>query len=171
MTDAGRQDAPISTPVTQALDELGIRYRTFRHPGPVNSLAQAARERGQRPGQVVRSIVFRVAKGEYVMVLVAGARQVSWPILRRTLGQSRLTMAQEGELLAVTGYPVGAVSPFALPSALRILADESVFQEEEISIGSGVRGTTVIMQSASLRDGLPNLEIGDFVDDAAEPPG
>ncbi|MFN8473997.1 MAG: YbaK/EbsC family protein [Anaerolineae bacterium] len=167
MTDAEGGDA-ISTPVTRALDELGIRYRTFRHPGPVNSLEQAARERGQRPEQVVRSIVFRVAKGEYVMVLVAGAQQVSWPILRRTLGQSRLTMAQESELLSVTGYPVGAVSPFGLPAPMRILADESVFREEEISIGSGVRGTTVIMQSASLRDGLPGLEVGSFIDDTGE---
>ncbi|MFN8484327.1 MAG: YbaK/EbsC family protein [Anaerolineae bacterium] len=167
MTEATGGDA-VSTPVTQALDDLGIPYRTFRHPGPVNSLEQAARERGQRPGQVVRSIVFRVARGEYVMVLVAGAQQVSWPVLRRTLGQSRLSMAQESEMLSVTGYPVGAVSPFGLPSPMRILADESVFREDEISIGSGVRGTTVIMQSASLRDGLPGLEIGNFVDDAGE---
>lgn len=164
----GSADAATSTPVTQALDDLGIPYRTFRHPGPVNSLEQAARERGQRPEQVVRSIVFRVARGEYVMVLVAGAQQVSWPVLRRTLGQSRLTMAQESELLSVTGYPVGAVSPFGLPTPMRILADESVFREEEISIGSGVRGTTVIMQSASLRAGLPELEVGNFVDDTGE---
>ena len=171
MTGTTSQNTPISTPVTQALDSLGVPYRTFRHPGPVNSLEQAARERGQRPEQVVRSIVFRVAKGEYVMVLVAGARQVSWPILRRTLGQSRLTMAQEDELLAVTSYPVGAVSPFGLPAPMRILADESVFREDEISIGSGVRGTTVIMASTSLRDGLPKLEIGNFVDDTGESDG
>lgn len=164
----GRGSAAISTPVTQALDDLGIPYRTFRHPGPVKSLEQAAHERGQRPEQVVRSIVFRVAKGEYVMVLVAGAQQVSWPVLRRALGQSRLTMAQESELLSVTGYPVGAVSPFGLPTPMRILADESVFREEEISIGSGVRGTTVIMRSASLRDRLPGLEVGNFVDDVGE---
>ena len=87
-----------STPVTQALSALDIPPRLFRHPGPIHSLEQAAQERGQSPDQVVRSIVFRVGKEDYVMVLVAGARQVSWPALRRHLGQSRLTMANESEL-------------------------------------------------------------------------
>src|SRR5919199_1777647 len=105
---------PSSTPVTRALDALRIPHRVFVHPGPVSSLEQAARERGQSPDQVIRSIVFRLAKDEYVMVLIAGERQVSWPTLRRYLGQSRLTMASEDELLAATGYPMGAVSPFGL---------------------------------------------------------
>lgn len=39
----------ISTPVTRELDERRIAYHVFRHPGPVKSLEQAARERGQEP--------------------------------------------------------------------------------------------------------------------------
>ena len=151
-----------STPVTRALDALGIPYRVFVHPSPVNSLEQAARERGQTPDQVVRSIVFRLGKGEYAMVLIAGERQVSWPTLRRYLGQSRLTMASEEELLAATGYPVGAVSPLGLPRPMRVLVDESVFAPEEISIGSGVRGMTVIMRSEDLRRALGEVEIARF---------
>lgn len=150
---------PDSTSVTHALDSLGISYRLFRHPGPIHSLEQAARERGQLPDQVVRSIVFRVGKEEYVMVLMAGARQVSWPALRRRLGQSRLTMATEAELLKVTGYSVGAVSPFGLPQPVRLLADDSVFALDEISIGSGERGLTVIMRSDDLRRALGEIEV------------
>lgn len=87
------------TPVTRTLDVLGIPYRFFRHPGQVSSLEQAAHERGQEPEQVIRSIVFRLAKGDYVMVLVAGPTQISWPALRAYLGQSRLTMAEKSEIL------------------------------------------------------------------------
>ena len=151
-----------STPVTQVLTALNFPYRLFRHPSPVTSLEQAAEERGQSPDQVVRSIVFRVGKDEYVMVLMAGARQVSWPALRRHLGQSRLTMADEAELLAATGYQIGAVSPFGLPRAMRILADESIFAPDEVSIGSGVRGTTVILSADDLRRALGEVEIGQF---------
>ncbi len=156
MTDA--------TPVGAALTAMGIPHREFRHPGEVTTLEQAARERGQRPEQVIRSIVFRVSQGEYVMVLVAGARQVAWPALRRYLGQSRLTTAGEAELLAVTGYPIGAVSPFGLPRPLRILADESILAEDEVSIGSGVRGTTIILIQADLRRALGNVETGQFAE-------
>jgi hypothetical protein len=38
-----------STPVMRYLDECGIAYRFYKHPGAVYSLEQAARERGQRP--------------------------------------------------------------------------------------------------------------------------
>jgi hypothetical protein len=37
----------------------------------------------------VRSILFRLAKDEYVIVLIAGPAQASWPALRRALVQSR----------------------------------------------------------------------------------
>lgn len=151
----------MDTPVTLALDARQTPYRTFQHAGPIDSLEQAARERGQTPDQVVRSIVFR-AKDEYVMVLVNGARQVAWPALRKYLGQSRVTMASEAELLANTGYTIGAVSPFGLPKPMRVLVDEHVFEPEEVSIGSGVRGTTVILKSADLRQALPEAEVGAF---------
>jgi Cys-tRNA(Pro) deacylase len=152
-----------ATPVSLALTEMGISHREFRHPGPVLSLEQAAKERGQTPDQIIRSIVFRVGKGEFVMVLVAGPSQISWPDLRAYLNQSRLTMASNEEVQSATGYLPGAVSPFGLPSPLRILADAGVFSPEEISIGSGVRGISVIMKSSDLKKALQDVEVDRFV--------
>ena len=83
---------------------------------------------------------------------------VDWRALRHTLGESRMTMAGKEEVLAVTGYRLGAVSPLGLPSPLRILVDESVLAEEEISIGSGERGATVILRSADLLRALGEVE-------------
>lgn len=146
------------TPVGRDLLARHIQFREFRHPGPVTSLEQAAQERGQRPEQVVRSLLFRLAQDEYLMVLVAGPSQVDWKALRRIVGQSRLTMASADEVRAVTGYEIGAVSPFALPRPIRVMVDESVTREREISIGSGVRSTTVIMSSADLLRALGDVE-------------
>jgi len=151
-------------PVSLALDKLGITYTVFHHSGQVNSLEQAAQERNQRLGQVIRSILFRLSGDEYLMVLVAGPKQISWKALRKHVGQSRLTMASEDEVLAVTGYHIGTVSPFGLPRPLRILIDESVLKEDEISIGSGMRGVAVIMKSADLRRALNDAEIVSLVD-------
>lgn len=147
-----------STPVTRALDALQIPYRVFQHPGPVESLEQAAAERGQQTNQVIRSLVFRLAQDEYIMVLMAGAGQVPWGALRKLLGVSRVTMATADELRAVTGYEIGAVSPFGLPRPMRILVDENVYAPDEISIGSGVRGTTVILAGIDLRRALDASE-------------
>ncbi len=147
------------TPVSQALSQMSIPHRQFRHPGPVYSLEQAARERGQQPEQIIRSILFRLAADNFVMVLMAGPRQINWKTLRRHLGEKRLTTASEEEMRRITGYERGAVAPFGLPAPLRILADESIFVPEEVSLGSGVRGTTIILKSADLRRALSEVEI------------
>jgi Cys-tRNA(Pro)/Cys-tRNA(Cys) deacylase len=79
--------------------------------------------------------------------------------LRKCLNQSRLTLASEEEVLQVTGYPIGAVSPFGLPLPMRILVDQSVMNSEEVSIGSGVRSLAVILRSFDLLSALNNIEI------------
>ena len=146
------------TNATRALDALGIPYRLFQHAGKVESLEQAAAERGQRPAQVVRSILFRRGEGEYVMALVAGPAQISWPALRRHLGQNRLSMASPEEVLAVTGSPIGVVSPLGLPAPLPVLVDHSVLAETEVSLGSGVRGLAIELRQADLLRALPQAE-------------
>jgi Cys-tRNA(Pro) deacylase len=151
------------TPVSQSLIDMGVAHREFRHPGPLRSLEQAAAERGQQPGQIVRSLLFRVSEGEYVMVLVAGPEQLSWKRLRRYMGTSRLTMASPEEVLQITGYPLGAVAPFGLPQPIKIVVDESVLTQSEISLGSGVRGTGIIMQTTELLAALgENIEYSNF---------
>lgn len=146
-------------PVSRALTAAGIPHRLFRHHGPVSSLEQAAAEREQRPAQVVRSILFRLAEEEFVMVLMAGPRQIPWPALRRALGQNRLTLATQAQVWQVTGYEIGAVAPFSLPQPLRVLVDSSVLDEAEISLGSGERGVAVMMDSADLVRALDSAEI------------
>jgi Cys-tRNA(Pro) deacylase len=149
-------------PVSLALTELGIAHNVFIHTNQVMSLEQAATERNQRPEQVVRSIIFRLSKGEYLMVLMAGPRQIDWKSLRQHLGTSRVSMASKDEVLAATGYQLGAVAPFGLPQPIRILADRSVLAEEELSMGSGVRNVAILLKSADLMQALGDVEIGSF---------
>jgi Cys-tRNA(Pro)/Cys-tRNA(Cys) deacylase len=149
-------------PVARALAALNIPHRVFHHAGPVHSLEQAAQERGQQPAQIIRSILFRLTEGDYAMVLMAGPAQVDWRALRRFFNQSRLTTASEEEVLRVTGYPIGAVSPFGLPNPVRVLVDQSVLAQDEISIGSGIRGTTVILQVPDLMRALGEVDVGQF---------
>ena len=146
-------------PASIALDQLGIPHRVFFHEKPVTSFEQAASDRNQRPEQIVRSILFQVRAGEFVMVLMAGPDQIDWKGLRKLVGRSRLRMATEEEVLDVTGYRVGTVSPFGMKSQVRMMIDASVLKEEEISIGSGVRSVAIIMKSADVRRALGNVEV------------
>jgi Cys-tRNA(Pro) deacylase len=142
-----------------ALDQLGIPHRVFRHEKPVTSFEEAASARNQRPEQIVRSILFQVRPGEFVMVLMAGRDQVDWRKLRQIVKRSRVRMATEDEVLEVTGYRIGTVSPFGVRNQVRVLLDASVLREEEVSLGSGVRNVALIMRSEDIRKALGDVEV------------
>jgi prolyl-tRNA editing enzyme YbaK/EbsC (Cys-tRNA(Pro) deacylase) len=72
----------------------------------------------------------------------------------------------------VTGYEPGAVSPFGLPSQLRLIADRSVLDHVVLSVGAGIRNAGIILARDDLLRAL-NPDIGDFQDkggDAAHVP-
>ena len=80
------------------------------------------------------------------------------------MGQSRLTMASEAEVLEVTGYRVGAVSPFGVRRAVRVLVDPSLLKQEEVSLGSGVRGTAIIMKTTDMIGALKEPEMVELIE-------
>ena len=145
-------------PAIQQLRELAIPHQLFVHAGPVRSLEQAAAERGQRPEQVVRSLLIRLNQSDYALVLVAGPQQIPWKTLRRELGQRRLTLASEEEVLAQSGYQLGAVTPFGLPHPIPIYIEASVLQHKQLSLGSGRRGSAILIDSADLATALPSAQ-------------
>jgi len=151
-------------PASIALDALGIPHRVFYHDGTVSSFEQAARERGQRPAQVVRSILFQIRDGEFLMVLMAGPAQIDWKKLRGLVKRSRVRMATEEEVLEITGYKVGTVSPFGMRNRVKVMIDASVLKENEVSVGSGVRSVAIIMKSADIRRALGDAEIVDLAE-------
>jgi len=153
---------PLNTdkpPASLALDALGIEHRIFIHDKPVSSFKEAASHRNQRPGQIVRSILFNIRPEEYLMVLVAGPDQIDWKKLRQFIKRSRVRMATEEEVLEVTGYRIGTVSPFGVKKQVQVLIDASVLKEAEVSIGSGVRSTAIILKSADIQRALGSVEV------------
>jgi len=166
MHDASTSLSTNKPPASIALDKLNIPHQVFKHEAPVASFEQAASDRNQRPEQVVRSILFQVRPAEFLMVLIAGREQVDWRSLRKLVGRSRVRMATENEVLEVTGYRVGTVSPFGMRNPVRILIDTSVLKEENISIGSGVRNTAIIMNSMDLRRALEDAEIVSLLEES-----
>ena len=150
-----------TTAVTKALDKLGIPYHLHIHENPLRSLVQAARERGIDPTQIVRTLLFRCEHESFVLVLMAGSKKVNWLKLRRYLGVSRITTATSEQVLDITGYVPGAVSPFGLPSPLRILADQGISAHEEISLGAGIPNAGILIRRDDLLKVL-EVEMGEF---------
>lgn len=142
----------------QFLTNTNIPFRLFFHTSQPISLEEAARQRKQSVYQVVRSILFRTPKSSYIMVLAPGPKQISWKSLRDYLHVRRISLATPEEVRTVTGYLIGTVTPFGIPSSIRLIADISLKQMGEISIGSGQQQIAVILNASEMFSVLPNVE-------------
>lgn len=130
-----------------AAEALGLAYSETRH-GPVRSLAEAAAARGVEPGQLVKTMVVRVAEGDHRFVLVPGDREIAWPKLRALLGVNRLSMPSADAAREVTGYVRGTITPLGSLAALPVIADERV--AGRVSIGGGAHGVALTVDAADL---------------------
>ena len=128
-----------------ALRVLGLEQIVTRH-GPVDSLAEAAEARGIQPGDIVKTLVVRRGRDDYLFVLVPGDRTFSWPKLRALLGVNRLSMPDADTAYAVTGYLRGTITPFGASHAWPVIADASI-PGRRISMGAGTPGVSVSLEA------------------------
>ena len=112
----------VDTPVIRLLDAQGVAYVLLPHSEPVFTVAAAAAQRGVVAEEMVKSILLRESRSDrYTMACVLGPARLDHRAVRAALGEGwgRLTFAGDDEILAVTGYPRGAVNPLACPTTCR----------------------------------------------------
>lgn len=76
-------------------------------------------------GQIVKSLVFAV-DDRAVLALVAGDRRGDAAAIAAEAGGLKARMADPATVRAATGYAIGGVCPFDLPSGLTVLIDDSL---------------------------------------------
>lgn len=128
----------------QAIEATGIPHRILVSTRPATSLAEAARQRGIQPGDIVKSLVVRRGAGDFVFVLVPGDREISWPKLRARLGVNRLSMPPAAQALEATGYERGTITPYGSNTPWPVIADASL-PGRTISMGAGAHGRSVTL--------------------------
>ena len=134
-----------------AAEQLGLTHTVTRH-GPVRSLEEAAEARGVEPRAIVKTLVVRVADGDYRFVLVPGDREIAWPKLRALLDVNRLSMPSAEVAFAVTGYVRGTITPLGSSTAWPVVADASL--EGPVSLGGGAHGVALAVVAAELVERL-----------------
>lgn len=130
----------VDTPATRLLEANRIAYTLLPHSRPVFTVAEAAEQRGVNVAEMVKSILLRETNhNRYTMACVLGLQRLSHQAVRRYLpGQwARLTFAGDDEILAVIGYPKGAVNPLALPPDVPVIFDESISLCRRVNISTG----------------------------------
>jgi Cys-tRNA(Pro)/Cys-tRNA(Cys) deacylase len=146
-------------PGVAAARAAAIAFDVVRTDRP-SSAGESAAMQGIRLDQLLRSIVVRRGSDDYVFVLVPGGRQIDWPKLRAHLGVKRLSLPDQDEARAATGYERGAITPFGSAHAWPVVLDASVRRDDRVAIGGGARGVNLHLAVGALVHAV-GADIGD----------
>jgi len=102
----------------------------------------AAAAAGCALGQIVKTLVAYVTGAPH-LVLVAGDRRLDDRLVAALFGVGRkqVRLARAEQVLELTGYPIGGVSPFGTPGQLAVLVDESLARFATVWIAGGTPST------------------------------
>ena len=115
---------------------LGLERRIHSFAESTENSFLAAKALRVEQGQIVKSVLF-LADGEPVLVLMSGDMNVHTTKLRKLLGTRKVKMADAETVMAVTGYPVGAVPPMAHRKAMATYLDKSLNRFPDIYPAAG----------------------------------
>ncbi|WBU38427.1 aminoacyl-tRNA deacylase [Homoserinibacter sp. YIM 151385] len=130
----------------------GIPVEIVEQP-PARSLEEAAAALGITPADIVKSLVVKRADGTFLLALVPGDRQISWPKLRALVGVNRLQLPDAAVALEATGYERGTITPFGSRTAWPVYLDERA-AGRRISMGAGERGRSLWVDADELARGF-----------------
>jgi Cys-tRNA(Pro)/Cys-tRNA(Cys) deacylase len=131
--------AELDTRVIRLLEAQGVPYRLLPHDEPVYTVEAAARQRGVKQEEMVKSILLRDKDRHYVMACVTGEARLDTKAVRVHLpaGWKRLTFATAGEIAEITGFEMGAVAPLGLAADIPVIFDEAISRRTQVNISSG----------------------------------
>jgi Cys-tRNA(Pro)/Cys-tRNA(Cys) deacylase len=102
--------------------------------------------------QLLKTLVFRLADGGWVLAAVEAPKRVHYRLLAQALGVNRtgLRAVAPDELERGTGFPLGGVGPFPIQADIRVLLDQAVLGLDWVHCGSGRNDRTLRLATADL---------------------
>jgi prolyl-tRNA editing enzyme YbaK/EbsC (Cys-tRNA(Pro) deacylase) len=112
------------------------------------TVALAAEAHGVEPGQIAKTLAFRLNDDRVLLVVAKGDARIDHKKFKDALGKGK--MLGLDEVVELTGHPVGGVCPFGLAQALPVYLDISLQTYEEVipaagSVNSAVRISPALM--------------------------
>lgn len=132
------------------LVEHGLAEHIHEFEQSTKTAQAAADAMGCELGQIVKSLVVVVDGERPVLALVAGDRRADLAAIAVESGGAKARMADADTVRSATGYAIGGVSPFALPSMLSVLVDASLARFDTVYPAAGTPTSMVRVVQADL---------------------
>lgn len=145
---------PIVTNAMRLLNAAKISYSTaeYETDGEIGEHfgELIAEKTGIPPEKSFKTLVFTGEKTGIGVICIPVAEEVDLKKLAAQIGDKRVEMVHTKELLALTGYIRGGVSPIGMKKKYPTFIDSSCTELEELAVSAGVCGCTLILKTADL---------------------
>jgi Cys-tRNA(Pro)/Cys-tRNA(Cys) deacylase len=146
------------TNAVRLLEQAGIRYelREYEVDEADLSAPHVAEAIGLPPEQVFKTLVARGDRTGVILACIPGNSELDLKALASASGNKKVELVPVKEVLPLTGYVRGGVSPVGTRRAYPIFLDETADLWDVISVSAGVRGAQMLVAPddlARLADG------------------
>src|SRR5438477_4180643 len=145
-----------ATPATRALAAAGVAFTIHAYdydPDAESVGLQAAAALGEDPACVLKTLMALV-DGKPVCVIVPSDQEISMKKLAAAVGGKSAQMMKPPEAERVTGFKVGAISPFGQRRPARTVIEQSAMAHDRVYVNGGQRGLQVRLNPRDLCDAV-----------------
>jgi len=140
------------TNAVRLLDREGIGYQLREYAVDEADLSapHVAEAIGMPPEQVFKTLVVRGDRSGVLLACIPGNSELDLKALAAASGNKKVELVAVKEVLGLTGYIRGGVSPLGTKKGYPLYLDETAELWDVISVSAGVRGVQMLVAPADL---------------------
>ena len=140
------------TNVMRVLDSRKITYKSYNYlsTGAVSG-TEVAEALGENPDAVFKTLVTVSKSKNYYVFLVPVEKELDLKKAAGVVGEKKIEMLKEKELLPLTGYVHGGCSPIGMKKFFKTIIDKSAGQFDSIIFSGGKIGFQVEVSLVDLK--------------------
>lgn len=119
----------------QELEKIGVNFDLIPLTQSVHSVKDVQEACNCKTAEVIKTLVF--VGDTPVIVVLPGDKMANLEKIKKVVGGQSLRMAKLEEVVNLTGFSVGSVSPFGINSEIKQIADNSILNLSSLFLGSG----------------------------------
>jgi Cys-tRNA(Pro)/Cys-tRNA(Cys) deacylase len=140
------------TNAARLLDSMGIHYELREYEVDENDLSapHVAAKVGMPPEQVFKTLVSRGDRTGVLMACIPANTELDLKALAAASGNKKVELVAMKEVLPLTGYIRGGVSPVGTRKPYPLYLDETADLWDIISVSAGLRGCQMLLAPGDL---------------------
>ena len=144
--------APAKTNAVRILEQAGIAYELREYVVDEDDLSapHVAEAIGMPPEQVFKTLVARGDRTGVVVASIPANTELDLKSLAAASGNKKVELVAVKEVLGLTGYIRGGVSPVGMRKSYPFFLDETAILWDIISVSAGVRGCQILVAPDAL---------------------